>query len=145
MFGKMTLTLCLLGSCIWCLAMVARADSAQTEPQTQTFKPVASVLSLMHAQGKFFKAARSAVRDQSMEDRGEEIKEAAEVLAELANVNRHNSEKQDWRDWATQLRDTSLKLAREAEKENPDEEKLTALTKRIGKTCGACHDKYQEE
>ena len=145
MIGRMTLTVCLLGSCIWCLAMVASADSAQGESQTEAFKPVASVHSLMHAQAKFFKAARKAVGDKSMEDRGHEIGEAAEILAELANVNRYNSEKQDWRDWATQVRDTSLELAREAEKKDADEEKIAGLVKRIGETCGACHDKYQEE
>ena len=52
---------------------------------------------------------------------------------------------QDWRDWATQVRDVSLELAREAEKKDADEEKIAGLVKRIGETCGACHDKYQEE
>jgi flagellin-specific chaperone FliS len=145
MIGRMTLTICLLGSCAWCLAMVAGADSAQSESQSETFKPVASVDSLMHAQVKFFKAAKNAVDDKSMKERGHEIEEAAEVLAELANVNRYNSEKQDWRDWATQVRDRSLKLAREAEKKDADEEKISGLVKQIGESCGACHDKYQEE
>ena len=144
MFGKMTLTIGLLGGCIWCLALVARADSAQSANATEAFKPVASVDALMQGQLTFFKEIKKAMANKAMEDRGDEIEKAAEVLAELSNVNRFNNEKEDHRAWATELRDTALKLAHEAEEKDADEAKMTNLFKQIKATCGACHDEYQE-
>ena len=143
MFGKMTLTIGLLGGCIWCLALVARADSAQTANATEAFKPVASVDALMHGQYAFFKDIKKALADKAMRNRGHEIEEAAEVLAELANVNRFNNHKEDYRAWATQLRDTALKLAHEAEEKDANEAKMANLFKQMTATCEACHEMYQ--
>lgn len=143
MFGKMTLTIGLLGGCIWCLALVARADSVQTTNATEAFKPVASVDALMHGQYAFFKDIKKALADKAMRNRGHEIEEAAEVLAELANVNRFNNDKEDYRAWATQLRDTALKLAHEAEEKDANEAKMANLFKQMTATCEACHEVYQ--
>jgi hypothetical protein len=140
----MALTICLMGSCIWCLALVTNADSTQPGPAIGPFKPVASVESLMHGQKTFFKKIGEALQNPSMPDRGEEIEEAAEVLAELANVNRYNNDKADYRAWATQLRDTALRLAHEAEEKNVNEKRMKKLYMKLKDTCGACHDVYQE-
>ncbi len=143
MFRKMALTMCLMGSCIWCLALVTSADSAPPGASGDQFKPVASVESLMHGQLTFFKEIGKALKNTSDPDRGEEIEEAAEVLAELANVNRFNKDKEDYRAWATQLRDTALQLAHEADKKSADEKRMKTLFDNLKNTCAACHDAYQ--
>ncbi len=143
MFRKMALTMCLMGGCIWCLALVTGADSAPPGAASDRFKPVAAVESLMHGQKTFFKEIGQALHNTSDPDRSEEIEEAAEVLAELANVNRLNNDKPDYRAWATQLRDTALQLAREADKKNADEKRMKTLFQKLKDTCSACHDEYQ--
>ena len=148
MFRKMALTVCLTGSCVWCFALVAGADPDVRRDRTAAgsvdFRPVAAIESLMHGQNTFFTEIRMALRNRSMDDRTELIEEAAEVLAELANVNRLNKDKEDYRTWATQLRDTALQLAHEADKEKEaDEDKMNKLFQRLKDTCAACHDVYQ--
>ncbi len=144
MIRKAALSVCLMASCIWCLALVTRADSAQSASTGGTFKPVAPVESLMHGQNVFFKEIRAELDKPSSEERNEEIKESAEVLAELANVNRFNSKKEDYRAWATELRDTALGLAAEADKnEKADDGRLKNFLVKLKDTCTACHDMYQ--
>lgn len=143
MFRNVALSVCLMGGCIWFLGMASRADSAAPDAAIAAFKPVASVHALMHGQGMFFKIIRKELKQPSGEKRNHEIVEAAEILAELANVNRYNNPKQDYRDWAKQLSDQSLELAGEANKSDPSDEKMKSLAKKMGATCGACHDIYQ--
>lgn len=144
MFRKMALTICLMGSCLWCFALATSADSAQPVTTAGVFTPVASVSSLMHGQGKFFKEISQALGNMSNPERNEEIGYSAEVLAELANVNRFNKNKEDYRGWATQLRDKALQLAREADKkEKANESHMKKLFQEMKNTCVACHDVYQ--
>ena len=145
MARKMALTACLLGGCVWCLALATRADSAETTRSDDTFKPVASVESLMHGQLVFFKGINKQIRKPASHERNEEIEESAQILAELANVNRFNNEKEDYRTWATSVRDTALDLAEEAEKsDSADQSKMLELVKTMKSTCTACHDVYRE-
>lgn len=144
MLRKMTLTFCLIGSCVWCLALVAGADRDPQASATGSFEPVAPIHSLMFGQMTFFKHIGEALKEPADSERNEEIEEAAEVLAELANVNRLNKDKDDFRRWATQLRDTALELAREAGKEGgADDEQLRGLLERLKETCMSCHDVYR--
>jgi len=144
MFRKTALTICLMASCIWCLALATSADSAQSVGETGAFKPVAPVGSLMHGQGVFFKAIRAELEEPANEERNHEIQEAAEVLAELANVNRLNKDKADYRTWATELRDTALAMATEAgKKAAADETELQSIFTTMKAKCQACHDVYQ--
>jgi cytochrome c556 len=109
-----------------------------------SFKSVASVQALMYGQKTFFKQIDAVLKDPSYAERSETIEEAAEVLAELANVNGTKSEKADYRAWATSLRDTALKLAREADKKKTaDEAAMARLLQQMGEACAACHDAYQ--
>lgn len=144
MFGKMTLTIGLLGGCIWCLALVARADSAQSVSTTVPFRPVASVDALMHGQKAFFKGIKKALANKTTEHRHHKIEQAAEVLAELANVNRLNNAKEDYRAWATQLRNVALTLAHKAKEKDADEAEMMELYNQLRATCKACHDVYQD-
>lgn len=142
MIRNVALTVCLTGGCIWFLAIAAPADSAQVDP-SEPFKPVSSIESLMHGQGVFFKDIRKELKQPASKKRNKEIFEAAEVLAELANVNRFNRNKDDYRSWAIQVRDFSLELASAAKKGDATDEQLNAIVQKMGDTCGACHDVYQ--
>lgn len=142
---KMALTVCLLSGCAWCLALATRADSAETTRSEDTFKPVAPVESLMHGQMVFFKEINEQIRKPASSERNHEIGESAEILAELANVNRFNSTKEDYRGWATSLRDAAMDLAKETEKgDAADQANMMKLLQSMKSTCGACHDVYRE-
>ncbi len=144
MFRKMALTICLMGSCLWCFALATSADSAQPAATAGMFTPVASVQSLMHGQMTFLREIGKALGNMSDPERNEGIQESAEVLAELGNVNRFNKNKDDYRAWATQLRDTAIQLAREADKkQKANESHMKKLFQEIKNTCVACHDVYQ--
>ncbi len=146
MIRRVGLTVCLFAGCIWCMALATQADSAQVAAAKVAFKPVAPTESLMHGQGVFFKEIMGQLEKPAGVKRNKEIREAAEILAELSNVNRHHAEKDDYLAWATQTRDIAIELAAEAgKKSQADEKRIQAIVERLGTTCGACHDKYQED
>lgn len=144
MFRKLTLTICLVTGCVWCLLLAARADSSQPARTSTSFESVASVHALMYGQKTFFKQLNAAVKDTSFPERSATVGKAAEVLAELANVNSTKNDKTDYRSWAKSLRDTALRLTREAQKKQAaDETKMKRLLEDMHETCTACHDAYQ--
>ena len=143
MIRRTALTMVLLAGCVWCLTLVARADSGSAAPPG-SFKPVASLEGLMYGQKHHFKAMSKLVKNRNAKNRGERLALEAQVLAELANVNTYHKDKADYRGWAETLRDTSLELATEAEKKkDADQSRLESLRKKLKKTCVACHDMYQ--
>lgn len=143
MIRRTALTIVLLAGCVWCLTLVARADSGSAAP-SGSFKPAASLDGLMYGQVQHFKAIGKLVKNKNAEDRAERLAMEAQVLAELANVNIYHKDKADYRGWAETLRDTSLELATEAEKKkDADQSRLESLHKKLKKTCMACHDIYQ--
>ncbi len=144
MARKIILTAFLVSGCIWCLALASRADTTTGESDTLTFEPAASIESLMYGQRTFFKKLKTDLAKPASADRNEHIYHVAEALAELGNVNRHHKHKQDYTQWATQLRDFSLELAKEAAKKTSvDEARMKELYTAIKHTCGNCHDVYQ--
>jgi len=145
MVRRLVLTAGLLVGCFSCFMLVTRADSAQsTASAAPPFKPVASVHSLMEGQGAYFKQISEALANPAAKRRAEDIFQGAEMLAELANVNTYNSEKEDYRRFAGRLRDTSLELAAEAKKKkDAGEDKMRSLHQKLEATCKACHDVYQ--
>ncbi len=147
MVHKMTLTICLIGSCIWCMALVTRADSAQNGAGGDTFKPVSEVEALMYGQRTFYKRIQKILKKDTLSGkRARELEKSSQVLAELANVNRFNRSETDYRNWATKLRDTALQLAKEAEKKDAaDITRMRTLLMTLHETCESCHDVYQEE
>lgn len=143
MVRKFALTLSLTAGCVWCLALATDADGSFTTMIEDGFKPVASVESLMHGQGKFWKEITEWLQKPASEHRSAELVESAEVLAELANVNRFNKDKEDYRAWATKLRDTAMAFAAEAKKKEVDETALRTLRATMKNACADCHDMYQ--
>lgn len=140
---KTVLTVGLMVGCVWCLALVANADNAPPV-SNRPFKPVADLHSLMYGQAVHFKAMKGLLEDPSAEKRFERLTREAGVLAELANVNTHHRDKEDYRAWAAEVRDTALAFSKEAKKAaGADEAKLGKMLRQIRQTCGDCHDMYQ--
>ncbi|MCC7292624.1 MAG: hypothetical protein IT449_11245 [Phycisphaerales bacterium] len=118
---------------------------SQTPPASAaaSFKPVSELEHLMEGQELHFKAIDELLKDTAVKDRLKKLAMHADVLAELANVNTFNKDKTDYKTWAGQVRDLSLKLAAEADKKaGASEEELKSLRKQISDTCAACHDAY---
>jgi cytochrome c556 len=144
MVRRMALTVVLFAACVWCLALVATADSAPSSPSGGSFKPVASVHGLMTGQMLVYKRLQASLAGKKDADRARTIQMTSEALAELANVNTYNSEKEDYRAWAGQLRETAMELAGEAKKKDEaDEGKMNSLFAKLEGTCQSCHDAYQ--
>lgn len=144
MIRRLSLTVCLMGACFWCLTLVARGAGAEGATAASAFKPVASVHSLMEGQDQHFANIMDLLDNPKAKKRAKHIVVEAEVLAELANVNIRNRDKDDYRAWATAVRDKSLELAKEADKgSTADEKRLRTIYKQINDTCTACHDMYQ--
>ena len=143
MLRRVTLSIGLLAGCVWCFLMVSRVDSAQPAAASRAYKPVASMHGLMNGQAMLFKNIHEALTHKATPQRRGRIGVNAEVLAELANVNTYNSEKEDYQAWAAQLRDTALELAKEAEKSDADDARMNKLLNTLKNTCSACHDVYQ--
>ncbi len=144
MFRRMALSGCLLASCIWCLTLVARADNPPGPASDSAFKPAATLVSLMHGQDQQYKAIGDLLADPKARSRTEKLVTAAELLAELGNVNHYHNAKADYSGWADAIRDTALELSREVKKRTAaDEGKMKSLHKKLGRTCMACHDAYQ--
>ena len=105
---------------------------------------MASVRGVMTGQMLAFKRLQTSLTGTKDVDRPVAIQLTSEALAELANVNTYNNEKEDYRGWAGQLRDTALELAGEAKKkDNADEDKMKSLLDKLDATCKSCHDAYQ--
>ncbi len=144
MARRIALTFCLVAGCFWCMTLAARVDSAQPATTPKAFRPAASVHALMQGQGRFFEGITQLLEDAAARDRADRLTVEAELLAELANVNRHNQREVDYIEWAGQLRDTALELAREAKKKkDADEARMRKLHKKLKSVCIACHDRYQ--
>ena len=144
MARKIVLTVFLVGGCVWCLALASRAETMMGDPGPITFKPAASIHSLMFGQQTFYKRLKQELAKPATAGRNEDIHHAAEALAELGNVNRHHRDKADYVQWATQLRDIALDLAKEAAKKTPsDDDRMKKLYLSIKQTCADCHDVYQ--
>jgi len=120
--------------------------NSQDVGESAAFKPVASVHSLMEGQGHYFKGLGKLIKNPDAPKRLKYIHRKAEILAELANVNTHNRKEADYRAWAASVRDDALTIAREARKKgNADEAVFKKAFSSMKKTCGACHDVYQDD
>lgn len=144
MMRRMSLTVILFAGCIWCVALVTTANSVPSAPAGGSYKPVASVRGLMTGQMLAFKQLQTSLAGKKDAERPGAIQLTSEALAELANVNTYNNEKENYRGWAGQLRDTAMEIAVEAKrKDMADEDKMKSLFDKIEKTCQSCHDAYQ--
>lgn len=124
------------------LVLLTRDTSAQAP--AAGYKPVSSVHGLMNGQNIVFARIQDAINNEGTKKRSEQIEVFSEVLAELANVNTFNAQKDDYRKWAGELRDTALELAKEGKKKGEmDAAKMKALVEKMKATCEACHKAYQ--
>ncbi len=107
-----------------------------------SFRPVASVASLMAGIGSAFGQLSKAVPPSEEEHRLGAIATWSEVLAELSNVNTRHGLEPDYFEMAVDTRVIALELARAARAETPDEARITTLFADLDNSCGACHDVY---
>jgi hypothetical protein len=145
MTRRLSISLGVTGLAVIGSLLASSADSAQVAPGGKDFKPATTVHLLMEGQGMVFVQIRDALSNAETPHRYQIIEAGAGVLAELANVNTLNSEKEDYRGWAGELRDTAMALAQEADKKAAaDEGKLSELFNQMKSKCAACHDVYQD-
>jgi hypothetical protein len=115
-------------------------DAGSTAP-AEPYKPVAKVHPLMEEQQDMFDGMKKLLNAGAADDL-KKVEKHALVLAELSNINRHQQkDKADYVDWATQARDTSVKLAKAAGANDTDTAK--GILRQLHTTCTSCHDKYQ--
>jgi len=108
------------------------------------FRPVASVRGLMAGQEILYSRINERLVGPPAPARTKMIQLLSESLAEMANVNTLNSDKEDYRNWASELRATAMELAGEAKKHDKAEDsRMKSLMQKIEATCKACHDAYQ--
>lgn len=108
------------------------------------YHPVASVHDLMEIQQDEGNVVKKQLAGATP-DFGK-VADSSYALAELSNINRHQSDKPDYREWATQVREMSLELAALEKSNDPADARRTKardLYRQINTTCGKCHDKYQ--
>ena len=127
-----------LGRAVLPEAAGAQSPQAASTESAEDYKPVAPHEIIMHWHKKVFGDLNLSIARQKKE----EAVERAWLLAELANINRMHGKKDDYREFAAKLRDTAVKLAAAAEKE--DFAQARTLGKQIGATCKACHNVYRE-
>lgn len=145
MLQKLGITMCVVTLGLAGLSLATRAQDAAKTGKPEPFKPVASLDSLMRGQEQQFEALRSLLKDTEVRGRTAQLVRAAELLAELANVNqRHAEDRADYDAWTVKMRTLALEIAGEAKKrKSADEGKMNAAFKSLEATCNACHDMYQ--
>ena len=72
MVRRTALTMILLAGCVWCLTLVARADS-ESNPPSDSFEPAATIGDLMYGQAQHFKTVSQLVRNKNAKDRADRI------------------------------------------------------------------------
>ena len=145
MFRRTTIIFGLVGLVLLGSLVAYASQSAQADNSAKGFKPALSVHHLMEGQGFVFGQIHDALTNANAPRRLKTIEAGSAVLAELANVNTLNSDKQDYQAWASELRDIALALAKEADKKaDADDKQMNELFKQMKNKCGACHDAYQE-
>lgn len=108
------------------------------------YQPVASLDALMVGHGMASGKIRKSLADTANDRRWRDIQLNAELLAELGNVNVSWGRRDDYKDWARELRDTALGMAAEAKKRGEmDDDVLRAAYEKIDATCSACHEVYK--
>ena len=111
------------------------AQDATAQP-VAAYRPIAPKIDLMEWHDRAFNAMRLAIAKKKPA-----AAEHAWLLAELANVNSHHSDKTDYRGWAATVRDAAAEIAKAAKEKKFDRAK--ELAKAMNDTCTSCHDKYQ--
>ena len=114
-------------------------EAARPAALLEGFKPVADRHVLMEWQERVFNGMNRAI----LQKKDSEVVAHAWMLAELANVNRFHSKKDDYRRWATEMLDTAVKLAESGKAKQFDEAKK--LARKMNATCSSCHEVYRDD
>ena len=142
MFRRTALTVGLVSACLWGLLLVTGANSAPSGGvPAEGYQPVAPLSSLMRAQAAHLDRVGHLIHDDRAEDRFTTLRQEADILAELSNINAHRAPTEGYRTWAARARDQSLALARTARQ--GDAGLVKARTGRLRATCQGCHDAHR--
>ena len=114
-------------------------ESAREAALREEFKPVADRHLLMEWQERIFSGMNRAI----LQKKDGEVVAHAWMLAELANVNRFHSKKDDYRRWAKEMLDTAVKLAESGKAKQFDEAKK--LARKMNAVCASCHEVYRDD
>ena len=137
---RTALSMVLVGGCIWCCGLVQRVYSEEQKADAgDCYKPVAPPHDLMEAQDQHFEEIKDLLGQQGAR-RFRKLSIHANILAELCNVNQYQSEEKDYKNWAIEARDLSLKLAKAGK--DKDQDAASELVREIHARCTSCHDKY---
>ncbi len=119
-------------------------EEAPAAPPAPAYSPVGSLDALMTGHGMAFGGIREALPDKENRRRPRTLQINAELLAELANINTYWGRRDDYRNWAGELRDTALELADAVKKRDSiDEARVEAAYRKLDATCTACHEVYK--
>lgn len=126
-----------VGTCVY-LARAGNDD--EKKPSTATdFKPVTTVERMMEGQDLLFEGVKQAIRDEKW---GDGVTQAW-ILAELANVNTHQSAETKYVGFAQDMSKKCAALAQTLRKRNKDDAKAAA--KAVADSCTTCHDQYKNK
>ena len=103
------------------------------------FKPMMNVEQLMEGQEQLFKSIKDGIADKSWD----ESKNAAWMLAELANTNQYHHKDVKYRELAQKMADDTVELAKLLGKHKADESK--AQFTKVSQSCKSCHDAYKKQ
>ncbi len=140
MVRRVVLTVVLLGGCVWCVTLVARAGNGRAASAETTARSAASLRSLMNGQARHLEAIGALLDDPSAEDRAKRLVIEAELLAELARASDPHLEESDHHNRAAEHRAATRELAAEARRTDPsDPDRITALREKVAASCTGCH------
>lgn len=110
----------------------------QTAGVPVPFKPVLEVEQLMEDQEIAFKGLKTAIIDSKWND----ARKYSWLLAELANVNRQHAQDAKYSEFAGEMIDKSMDLAKKMK--SKDAKAASAGLAALNQVCSACHKAYRK-
>ena len=142
MVRRVVLTVVLLGGCVWCVTLVARAGNGWAASAEATARSAASLRSLMNGQAQHLEKIEALLDDPRVEDRAKRLVVEAELLAELARASAPHLEESDHHNRVAKHLAATRELAAEARRTDPsDLERIAALHEKVTASCTGCHAK----
>ena len=142
MVRRVVLTVVLLGGCVWCVTLVARAGNGRAASAETATRSPASLRSLMNGQAQHLETIGALLADPNAEDRAKRLVIEAELLAELARASGPLLKGIDHHDRALEHRAATRELAVEARRTDPsDPGRIAALHQKVAASCTGCHAK----
>lgn len=131
--------LCLAFGIVLTATLMATAEPKSSGGSPRPYKPVQSTERMMLTQKKVMGDLKAAIGEKSWD----EAETCAWILAESANSNHYQRDDASYQKFADRMSAQCVELATTLKKH--DEAAAKEQINGIGKTCGACHDQFQEK